>query len=342
MLSRHFLRAKALQSLYAAYTANRNYAYAPQELFPGVDFEHDQHPTEPGATFEYNVQRLNDLGILQLSTLPQLVLTAERIQESAMQKFNPTDEEKNPNRKFVNNEFIARLERCREFRAQCERLHIDWSGNGDVFRKVYNTLKGSQQYADYLSDAGQSFEADQAFALIAFKALMNEDTLRDLIYERDLLWEDDYDQVAQYDFMLIKELTPEMDEATPCPLVYDRRKEKDAADYDFAHTLTTETYKHFDEVEPLIRKHLQNWEFERVALIDVLMINMAVTEFCYCPTIPERVTVDEYIELAKEFSTTKSKLFINGILDKILIELRVAGKVEKSGRGLMEKYTEEN
>ena len=165
--------------------------------------------------------------------------------------------------------------------------------------------------------------------------LLNDSTLRDIIFERDLLWEDDFDQVAQYVYMMMKELDEEnTNEATPCPLVYDKRNEKDRNDYNFARELVATTYANIDNVEPMIRKHLQNWELERVAVMDILLINMAVAEFTSCPSIPERVTVDEYIELSKEFSTEKSKLFINGILDKLLIELRVAGKVVKNERGM--------
>ncbi len=91
------------------------------------------------------------------------------------------------------------------------------------------------------------------------------------------------------------------------------------------HQLAVDTFIHIDDNEPLIKKHLQNWDMDRVALMDIILINMAITEFTCCPSIPERVTVDEHIEMSKEFSTEKSKLFINGILDKILIELRVAG-----------------
>ena len=131
-----------------------------------------------------------------------------------------------------------------------------------------------------------------------------------------------------------------MDEAMKCPQVFEARNEKDLNDYDFARKLIVDTFNHIDDVEPMIRKHLQNWELERVALMDILLINMAVTEFTCCPSIPERVTVDEYIELAKEFSTEKSKLFINGILDKMLIELRVAGKIEKDERGLYDPTLE--
>ncbi len=342
MLSRHFLRAKALQALYAGATANRTYSDDAPQPFAGIDFERQMNPTMVDQIFAYNVQRLDDLGIMQLATLPQLAWTAGRIQENAQSKFNPTDEERNPVRHFVDNCFIARLDNCFEFKQHCQRLKIDWSSHFDTFRKVWNLLKSTDQYKAYIEAPSLSFVQDRDFALIAFKALMNDDALREIISDNDLIWDDDFDQIAQYNFMMLKELTDQsMNEAMWCPLVYDPRKSKDHEDYDFALKLTVDTYNHIDDVEPLIRKHLQNWDFDRVALIDILMINMAVTEFTRCPSIPERVTVDEYIELSKEFSTSKSKLFINGILDKILIELRVEGKVNKNERGQYDPHLEQ-
>ena len=91
----------------------------------------------------------------------------------------------------------------------------------------------------------------------------------------------------------------------------------------------------------MIKARLQGWEFERVALMDILLIDMAVAEFIACPSIPEKVTIDEYIELSKEFSSERSKLFINGILDKLVLELRSQGKIKKSGRGLLNENSEE-
>ncbi|MBO4307244.1 MAG: transcription antitermination factor NusB [Bacteroidales bacterium] len=323
MLSRHFLRAKALQTIYAGVSSK------------------SVNEDEIVKMFDYNVQRLNDLGILQLSTLPQLTFSDEKIMEAAMQKFNPSEAEINPNRRFAENKLICRLSDSFEYKQLCNRMNIDWSDNFDVFRKILSSIKASKQYAEYISLPDSSFEDDKAFALIAFKFLMNDDTLRALIYDKDLLWEDDFDQVAQYNFMMIKELIEEnTNEAMQCPQIYDKRNTKDCLDYDFARQLVLDTIRHLDDTEPMIRKHLQNWDMDRVALMDILLINMAVTEFTCCPSIPERVTVDEYIELSKEFSTEKSKLFINGILDKILIELRVAGRIEKDERGLYDPQLE--
>jgi N utilization substance protein B len=317
MLSRHFLRAKALQTIYAGVC---NQISSADELV---------------KAFDHNVMRLNDLGLYQLSTLSQFTFTAERIMEVEMQKFNPQQKELDYLKRIADNKFISRLESGFEFKQQMNRLSIDWSNHFDIFRKILTQLKTSQQYQDYAAISDPTFDDDRNLAIQVFKIMMNDNALRSIIFERDLLWEDDFDQVAQYVYMLLKECTEEnTNEASPCPQIYDSRNEKDANDFKFARKLTIDTYNHIDDVESMIKKHLQNWDFDRVALMDVLLINMAVTEFTCCPSIPERVTVDEYIELSKEFSTEKSKLFINGILDKMLIELRVAGKVVKNERGM--------
>ena len=178
---------------------------------------------------------------------------------------------------------------------------------------------------------------DKDFAILLFRYLMNREALRAVVAERSLLWDDDFDQIAQYNFMMLKTLNEDnFDEAMIWPVMYDKREEKDEADMNFARQLLRDTVATREEAEDLIKSHLQGWEFERVSKMDILLINMAVAEFTACPSIPEKVTVDEYIELSKEFSSERSRLFINGILDKIVVELRSKGRINKSGRGLLE------
>ena len=318
------MRAKALQTIYAGVSSEST---SEEELL---------------KMFDYNVSRLNDLGLVQMSTLAQLTFTAERIYENETQKFNPNAKELEMLHRWAQNPFVGQLENGFEYRQIMNRMKIDWSNHFDVFRKIFNTFKTSRFFQNHMAISSPTFEEEKTIAVTAFKFLMNDETLREIIYDRDLLWEDDFDQVAQYVFMLLKEPTKElMVEAMHCPQVYDPRNEKEANDYNFARQLIADTYKRIDDVEPMIRKHLQNWELERVAMMDILLINMAVTEFTCCPSIPERVTVDEYIELSKEFSTEKSKLFINGILDKLLIELRASGKIVKDERGMYDPTLDE-
>jgi N utilization substance protein B len=317
MLSRHFLRAKALQTIYAGIADK---TVKTDDLL---------------EAFDYNVSRLVDLSNLQLSTLGQLFFCAERILEAEKTKFKPQKTDIDALTKLISNSFVDRLCSSFLYRRMLDHEKIDWSNNVDIFRKVLSNFRSSKQFAEYLTIDEPSFDDDRNIAIVAFKYLMNDDALREVIFDRDLLWEDDFDQIAQYLYMTLKALSDEdTNEAMPCPTVFNRNDERELNAYNFARQLVADTYNHLDDVEPLIRKHLQNWEMERVATIDVILINMAVAEFTCCPSIPERVTVDEYIELSKEFSTEKSKLFINGILDKILIELRVAGRVVKNERGL--------
>lgn len=318
MLSRHFIRAKVLQELYACQYGEKS----------GV--------LEADKSLMHNIARLNDLGILQASTIIEFVAAAERVLDEGMQKFMPTEAEKNPDRTLLGNDFVRRMADNFELKKQIERANAHWSDEQNIFRKAFIAFRELDVYKDYVAGA-RSFENDRAIALQIFKYMMNDEALRAAIYERSLLWEDDFDQVAQYIFMMLKALDEElMDESMPWPAVYDDRNEEEREAMEFARGLLKESLLTRQQCDEMIKKHLRGWEFERVAPMDVLLLNMAMAELTSCPSIPERVTVNEYIELSKEFSTDRSKLFINGLLDKVIIELRSSGKIVKSGRGLLD------
>lgn len=319
MLSRHFLRSKVLQAVYASRIEDVNVIITEK-------------------TFKHTISRLNDLGTMQVAALVHFAEIAGIMMDEAERKYLATEADRNPNRRFQNNIFIARLADNYDFRRHSEESKVNWGSveYDEAFRQAYVDLAKLPEYAKYL-EGEQSFESDHQFALNAFKFLMNYGSLCEIIYPQSLYWEDDFDQIAQYNYMMLKALDDTLDEATIIPLVHDGRIEKDMEAYNFALRLLTSTMRIYDEVEVMIRKHLnKGWEFERVANMDVLLLNMAVAELIEFPSIPERVTVDECIELSKEFSTERSKLFINGILDKFIIELRASGRIKKSGRGLLD------
>lgn len=319
MLSRHFLRSKVLQALYA--------------------HEMDQVDTvSVMKDFEYHIGRINELGILQVALLPKTLEVAERVIEEGKKKFRPTDEEKTPNRKFLNNEYLRRLADNFDLRRYSEKWAGCWQTNEDLVRESFIEFRKTKTYCEYLSHPDTDFKQDKELAIMLFRFLMNREALVAAVAERSLLWEDDFEQIAQYNFMMLKTLDEDrLDEAMQWPIMYDRRLEKDEADMDFARQLLRQTIENRADGDAMIKERLQGWEFERVALMDILLINMAMAEFISCPTIPEKVTVDEYIELSKEFSSERSRLFINAILDKLVMELRKRGKINKSGRGLMEE-----
>lgn len=319
MLSRHFLRSKVLQALYSAQIEGSDAVSVMQ-------------------SFEYHIGRLNELGILQVALLPSMLEMGERVIEEGKKKFRPTDAEKKPNRKFLNNIFLQRLADNYDLKKYMEKWGGCWQTHEDLIHETFIDFRQNKIYGDYLSFPENDYKSDKEFAVNMFRYLMNRESLVAVMAERSLLWEDDFEQIAQYNFMMLKALEEEqLDEAMQWPLMYDRRQEKDEADMEFARQLLRESLAHREETDELIRARLQGWEFERVALIDILLINMAVAELTNCPTIPEKVTIDEYIELSKEFSSERSRLFINGILDKLLLQLRSQGRVKKSGRGLLEE-----
>ncbi len=323
MLSRHFLRSKVLQEIYSSQIEEKDAIQARKD-------------------FEYHVGKLNELGVLQVSLMTKVLEMAEVVIEEGRRKFRPTDAEKTPNRKFLGNEFLRRMSDNFELRQLTEKWCGCWETHSDLVREAFIEFRKTDTYCEYLSHPDTDFAQDKELAIMLFRFLMNREAIVAVIAERSLLWEDDFEQIAQYNYMMLKTLDEQhFDEAMQWPVMYDKREEKDEADMEFARQLLTETLAHRAESEEMIKARLQGWEFERVALMDILLIDMAVAEFIACPSIPEKVTIDEYIELSKEFSSERSKLFINGILDKLVLELRSQGKIKKSGRGLLNENSEE-
>ncbi len=320
MLSRHFLRSKVLQAIYAGRYEEKNTA-------------------EVAKLFEYHIQKLNELGVLQVALLPRFVEVAGEVIEGGKKKFRPTEEDRNPSLRMLDNQFIRRMADNFELKKAMESWCGCWETHEDLIREAFLEFRKTKEYREYVNEGDKEtsrFEEDKAFAILLFRYLMNRESLRVVVGERSLLWEDDFDQIAQYNFMMMKTLEEAtFDEAAVWPVMYDKREEKDEADMEFARDLLKNTMDTREESEELVKSHLQGWEFERVSRMDVLLINMAVAELTGCPTIPEKVTVDEYIELSKEFSSERSRLFINGILDKLIAELRSKGRINKSGRGVM-------
>lgn len=324
MLSRHFLRCKVLQELYACQMESKDSASAMKD-------------------FEYHVTRLNELGVLQVALLPRMLEVADRVIEEGRKKFRPTQAEKTPNRKFLNNSFLVRLADNFELKKYIDQWAGCWQTHEDLIREAFIDFRQQKLYCDYLSHADTDYKADKELAIGLFRYLMNREAIVTTMQDRSLLWEDDFEQIAQYNFMMLKTLDEaHFDAAMPWPVMYDRRQDKDEADMEFARVLLRESLAHREESNEMIRRRLQGWEFERVALMDILLVNMAIAELTNCPTIPEKVTVDEYIELSKEFSSDRSRLFINGILDKLVLELRSQGRIKKTGRGLLNEFGEEN
>ena len=323
MLSRHFLRSKVLQTLYSCNVSDGNDIDVVQK------------------NFMHNIESFNRLEINQIYTLVHLRNFAANFIEEGKQKYIPTEADKNPNMRFVDNAFIRQIAENHSFCLLCNDMKADLVSEDAIFRKLHSTLRENLKYKEYMSAPETDYATDKAFAIEVFKYVVNEQNIIDYFNDESIFWESDYMQTAQLTLNILKKMDESFTAEETFPLIYDSTSQKEADDVDFAKELLNRTLLSWDEHVDIITKNLNGWEYDRVPVIDIILIKMAITEFINCPSIPEPVTIDEYIELSKEFSTDRSKLFINGILDRIQIELRSKGKIQKSGRGLYQPNNEE-
>lgn len=309
MLSRHFLRVKVLQSLYAyIVTENSSLDIAEKEL-------------------DKSISETYDLEVYLFSSLLEMRDIAENQIEDAKGKFFPTEEEKNPNMRFVNNELLHQLSENTELTKAIEKLKINWSDQRDLLKRILNKFKASNSYKDYMSKEEITYDDDKKAVIQLLKNyLLKNESFLDYLAELKLYWESDFQYVGLSFLKFLKEFK-QSDSASKSITKSFGFDEKEIRD--FALDLFRKCIGHYDEFDSMFDKHIENWDKERIAFMDTLIIKMGLVELVYCPEIPVRVTLNEYIEMAKEFSTERSNLFVNGLLDRFLIDLRAAGKIRK-------------
>ena len=203
--------------------------------------------------------------------------------------------------------------------------------NQELFRKMFQHTLENETYFDYLHNNLSGFEEDRAFALSIFKEdIANSELLYNFFEEKSINWLDDLDLCCSMVLKSLKGIKIE-EEFIPMPLFKENDDEKE-----FVIELFRKTILNNEENEKLIAELADNWELDRIAKMDMFLLKMGLTELQIFPSIPTKVTLNEYLELAKIYSTPQSSKFINGILDKLLNELKKEGKVIKQGRGLVE------
>ena len=319
MLSRRLLRIKVLQALYAHFVSEND----------RIDNGERQ--------LLVSIEKLFDLFIYQFSLLVEVVDFARLRMEEAKTKFLPTPEELNPNTRFTDNRFIAQLINNRDYRHQVDLLKINWSEEDDLIRKLNNQIRESEDYAKFLEQA-DSYEADKDILIKIFHNIIcQSDVLKSLYEEKSIYWADDFDTVTVLVQKTIKEIPEGWDEFELLPRVIESEKENNKnEDREFVKALFRKTILNSTAYDEIITRKAENWDFERIALMDIILLKMAIAELLEFPSIPVKVTLNEYIELSKNYSTPKSKVFINGILDNLISEFKTANRILKKGRGLME------
>ena len=314
MLNRRHLRIKVLQILYAFFQSKEiDVVKAQNELL-------------------LSVERMYDLYLYLLLTIPELKRAAETNNENRKNKLRPNESDLMPNLKWVENSLVLKIEESKELNKVSSARKVNWLGaeNQEIFRKMFLQVKDSETYFEFMENGLKDFEEDKKFALALFKnEIINSEFLHNYIEDKSIYWLDDIDLCCSMALKTLKTAAPDK-EISILSLYKEDDDEKE-----FILDLCRNTIEMDVENEKLIETLAVNWEVDRIAKMDVLLLKMALVELQTCSSIPTKVTMNEYIEISKFYSTPKSNLFINGILDKAISQLTKEKKIKKIGRGLV-------
>jgi len=274
---------------------------------------------------------MHELYLLLLNMIAGLQgIAIDRI-ETARKKQMPTEADLHPNTKFVRNAPLRILANSKNLQKASEELGVSWVNNQELLRNMFRDLLEDEEYKNYMSSEERGFQHDKESLVRMFrKNLVNQEPFQYMLEEESIFWMDDLDLTSS---MVIKTLKSIKEDDDEVELLKVWREDDD--DKKFLEGLFAKTLAQGNTNENLIREGAQNWELERIALTDRILMKMALTEAKEFPTIPLKVTLNEYIELSKYYSTDKSHGFINGILDQLFLKLVEAGEIKKTGRGLV-------
>lgn len=278
-----------------------------------------------------SLERSYQMFFLILLLLFDLVdYAAERIR-LGREKNRPTPEELHPNERFVNNRLIRDLRQYEELKKYIQNHSLGWQDNTILVKKLYNSLTETEAYREYMEHDADNYKNDRAILkYILGELFASSDELQAGLEEQSIYWNDELEFVLSALIRFIDLFPARKGREITLPPMYKSRE-----DEQFALELLHKSILHREEYTGIIEKHTKNWEVDRIARLDMLILIQAITEILHFPDIPVRVSINEYIEIAKYYSTGKSPVFINGILDKIVVDLRKEDKVHKEGRGLI-------
>ncbi len=312
MINRRHIRIKSMQSIYAMLHSENN-DIVKEEKF-----------------LKHSIKRLFDLYVLQLQFFIELNSLAKDKMEISKKKFLATKEDLKPNTKFVNHPIFLKLKESSSLQKYIEENKLlNWSNDDEYVKIIFDTIQKSDLYKKYLSTENTSFKEDRNFIIEVFKEFIApNEKLADYFEDETISWVDDIPYVNTWVVRTLERFS----EKKPFKL---GRLYKDEDDEKFVSQIFQKTILNYQEFDHDIMSKTPNWESDRIADLDMILIKMAISEFVHFPSIPVRVTINEYIEIAKDYSTTKSGYFINGVLDRISKDFLESKTIVKSGRGLL-------
>lgn len=313
MISRRLLRIKVIKALYA-------HLKSESDSLAGSE-----------KTLVTSIDKTYDLYFHMLSLIVEVARYAEQRQELAKQKKLPTYEDLNPNRKFVDNRVIRLLAESDSVNDYLAARKLSWAHAPELIKTLFTQFEQSPIYKQYMTSGESSLREDLALVREFYTSGMLEESemLEEVLDEESLLWNDDLGFAL---IMVDRTLTNVRPTHTEIKVV---QKFKSDDDLTFARELFAKSLINFDANMAIIEKFTANWDVERIAFMDNIILATATTELTAFASIPVKVTLDEYIEISKYYSTPGSSTFINGILDRVVATLTAEGKINKSGRGLI-------
>jgi N utilization substance protein B len=313
MLTRRHIRVKVLQSIYA-YNQSENKDIEKQEKF-----------------LLYNMEQMQDLYLLMLQLLIALRDQAENYLLISQKKHLATDLEKKPSKLFIDNKVISLLNSNETFTGIIRKRKLNyWENDSEYITIIFNELKEKEWYSSFLTKKESTFLEDKDFIIKIFKEVIApNEKLYEYLEDKRLTWLDDFPLVNTLLLKMLQKISEKNINSILIPEVYKNKEDREYALQLFQKVIINE-----DELSEEIDGKTPNWDKERIAEIDMIILKMGISEFLFFPSIPVRATINEYLEVSKEYSTPKSSSFINGILDKMVKDLTKEDKLNKIGRGL--------
>jgi len=308
MINRVLLRIKVIQLLYSYYQSNSNSAKdAEKELFNSIN-------------------KTYDLFHLMLLLAIEITYYAEEKIERGLNKYRPTHEELHPNPRFMMNTFVRQLKTNEALKEYAKEHKLSWSAQPELIKSLFDTIAASDIYQEYMRSGGKSYEDDKKiWRKIYSKVLLGNEELEDALEEMSVYWNDDLDIVTSFVEKVIKRFDEKNKSKQELLPMF-----KDDEDRVFVQKLFLDTVANGNKYREVIRRNVKNWELERVAVMDIIIMQTALAELMSFPAIPVNVTLNEYIELAKTYSTERSGVFVNGVLNNVVNELREKNKLIKA------------
>jgi N utilization substance protein B len=277
------------------------------------------------------MDKVHDLYLYLLLLFGELRHQATIKREELRNKHLPSTDELNPNNRFIENPIMAILADSKSLKTTIAKNKISWANDMDFIRSLYQDIRTSEWNKGYLANKHGTFEEDKKwFVSLFIDEIANSSRLLSYLEEKNVFWCDDIDLVCAAIVKNIKALNSPQDQLEISPLW-----KNETEDIKFAIELYRKTIEMRAEAQELIKRKAENWEVERIAFTDILIMTLAIAEATHFSSIPIKVTLNEYIDISKEYSTPRSHIFNNGLLDKIFAELKNSGKIKKVGRGLI-------